>query len=53
MHLKTDDPSTDNGQATHTGKMEHSINGFLNAKTELLQLLVIIDFSYGKLVKTT
>ena len=34
-------------------KNELSIDGFFNVKTELLPLLVIIDFPYGKLVKTT
>jgi hypothetical protein len=29
-----------------------SINGFLNVKAELVPLLVVIDFPYGKLVKT-
>jgi hypothetical protein len=29
-----------------------SINGFFNIKTELLSLLVIVDFPYDKLVKT-
>jgi hypothetical protein len=34
-------------------KIELSINEFLNVNSELLPLLVIIDFPYGKLVKTT
>ena len=36
----------------HKEKIELSINGFLDAKTELLPLLVIIDFPHGKLIKT-
>jgi hypothetical protein len=43
---------TELGETITGEKIKLPLNAFSNVKTELLPLLVIIDFPYGELVKT-